>query len=547
MKPPRGTGVRAVLFGSGPRAALLASGAALALLLAACGGGSSTTSGVQRPVNRTFTYDTFTQVVVDGMDPATEYSNGIIAMSNMYETLTRYNQATHQVDPLLATSWTHSANGLTWTFQLRHGVYFHTGRLMNAAAARAALMRTIKMNGGAAYIWGAVKSIDAPGPYTLVFHLKYPSPLDLEASADYSAYIYDTNAAGTGSLTKWLNAPNDAGTGPYQLKTWSKGTEFELVLKKFPRYWGGWNSAHFTRVVFRVVTTDTTAAQLVESGQVNFVEQMNPALWHSLSGKPGVSLVSSPSWVNLLAQINSRALSLPVRQAISYAINYRGIAAALQGAASPASGIVPPGLFGHFANLPNYSYDPARAAALLHRAGYGPGGKPLNLTLTYTQGDSNEQVVASLLKSSLAKLNVNLTVQPLAWPTQWGRAKSGNAAQHQDIFIEEWWPDYADPFSWFTNLLATEKQPYFNLSYYSNPALDRQINRVEALVATNRPAGAQLYRTMQVEMLQQAPLAVLYDLNYQYALASGYSGLTVNPAYPNVVFVYNLHPLAPVG
>jgi len=546
MKRPRGSGPRATLLASGPRAALLASGTALALLLAACAGGSSTTSSVPRIANATFTYDTYTQVVVDGMDPATEYSNAIIAMSNMYETLTRYNQATHQVDPLLATSWTHSANGLTWTFQLRHGVYFHTGRLMTAAAAKAAIERTIKLNGGAAYVWGAVKSIDTPGTYTLVFHLRYPSPLDLEASADYSAYIYDTQAAGTASLTKWLNAPNDAGTGPYQLQTWNKGQEFELILKKFGKYWGGWNGTHFSRLVFRVVTADTTAAQLVESGQVSFVEQINPALWHSLSGKSGVSLVSSPSWVNLLAQINSKALSLPVRQAISYDINYAGIAAALQGAASPASGLVPPGLFGHFGNLPNYSYNPAKAAALLHQAGYGPKGKPLSLTLTYTQGDTNEQVVASLLKSSLAKLNVNLTVQSLAWPTQWGRAKSANATQHQDIFVEQWWPDYADPFSWFTNLLATEKQPYFNLSYYSSPALDSQINRVEALVATNRSAGAQLYRAMQVETLRQAPIAVLYDLNYQYVLASGYSGLTVNPAYPNVVFVYNLHPLAPV-
>jgi peptide/nickel transport system substrate-binding protein len=115
---------------------------------------------------------------------------------------------------------------------------------------------------------------------------------------------------------------------------------------------------------------------------------------------------------------------------------------------------------------------------LLQQAGYGPGTKPLNLSLTYTQGDTNEQLVATLMKSSLAKLNVNLTVQSLAWPTQWARGKSGNAAQHQDIFMEYWWPDYADPYSWFVNLLQTEKQPYFNLSYYSNPTLDSQINRV---------------------------------------------------------------------
>src|SRR5215813_12302170 len=135
-------------------AAASAAGIALALLLAACGGSSTYSKGSgKKPATSTvFTYDAYTQVMVDGWDPATEYSNGIIAMSNMYETLTRYNPVTHSVDPLLATSWTHSSDGLTWTFQLRKGVYFHTGRLMTAQAAAAAILRTKKMNGGASYI-----------------------------------------------------------------------------------------------------------------------------------------------------------------------------------------------------------------------------------------------------------------------------------------------------------------------------------------------------------------------------------------------------------
>jgi peptide/nickel transport system substrate-binding protein len=526
-----------------PGALLLACGSALTLALAACGGASPQQHAAARAASQTFTYATFAPVMVDGWDPATEYSDGIIAMSNMYETLTRYNPATHQVEPLLATSWTSAPNGLSWTFQLRHGVHFHTGRLMTASAAKAAIERTMKLNGGAAYVWGAVKTIAAPGPYTLVFHLKYPSPLDLEASADYSAYIYDTKAAGRGSLTKWLNSPHDAGTGPYTLQTWNKGQEFEVIQKAFPQYWGGWSGSHFKRVVFRVVPQDTTSAQLLRSGQVSFVEQMSPTLWSSLRGAPGVRLVSAASWQNLLGQLNSKTLSLPERQAISYGINYKGIIAALQGAAIPSSGIVPAGLLGHFSTLPNYSYDPARATQLLNRIGFGPGKKPLNLSLTYTQGDTNEQVVATLMKSSLAKLNINLSVQSLAWPTQWGKAKSASAAQHQDIFMEYWWPDYADPYSWFVNLLQSEKQPYFNLSYYSNPGLDKQINKVESLVATNRSAGQQLYRSMQVTILHQAPIAFLYNDNYQYAMSAGFSGFQVNQAYPNVVFAYDLKPL----
>jgi peptide/nickel transport system substrate-binding protein len=47
---------------------------------------------------------------------------------------------------------------------------------------------------------------------------------------------------------------------------------------------------------------------------------------------------------------------------------------------------------------------------------------------------------------------------------------------------------------------------------------------------------------MQLTVLQQAPLVSLYNVNYQYAMLSHISGFQVNPAYPNVVFAYDLKP-----
>ena len=51
--------------------------------------------------------------------------------------------------------------------------------------------------------------MSTPGQYTLVFHLSYPAPMDVATSAAYSAYIYDTQAAGStassSALTKWFN------------------------------------------------------------------------------------------------------------------------------------------------------------------------------------------------------------------------------------------------------------------------------------------------------------------------------------------------------
>ena len=524
---------------------LIAAGVAMSLLLLAACGSSAPSGSPTGPVSTTFTYDTYTQVMV-GWDPSTSYSNEIIGMSNMYETLTRYDSATEKVDPLLATSWTSSANALTWTFQLRPNVYFHTGRLMTAQAVKAAIERTIKLNQGAAYIWGAVKSIDTPSPDTIVFHLKYASPLDLNASADYAAYIFDTKAAGSGSLTKWFDAGHDAGTGPYTVQAWNSGQETELVQTAFAKYWGGWSGTHYKRVVYRVVPQDTTAAQLLTSGQVSFVEQLSPPLWASLKNNPKVQTTNDPSWQNLFGLMNCKSgplANLTVRQAISWGIDYKGIVAALKGAVVLSSGVVPPGLWGHFDDLPNYTYDSSKAAQMLNSVGYGPGKKPMSLTLTYTQGDSTEQLVATIMKSDLAQLNVNLSIKPLAWPTQWAKAQSTNLSQRQDMTLMYWWPDYADPYSWFINLFHSEATPYYNLCYYSNPSLDAMMAKAEREAATNRAAAVALYKQMQVTLLHDAPTLFLYNSNYQYALLKTVGNLQVNPAYPNVVFVYNLKPL----
>ena len=158
------------------RGLLVVAGVVMVLLLLAACGSSPQPGSSTGPISTTFTYDTYTQVMV-GWDPSTAYSNEIIAMSNMYETLTRYNPATKAVDPLLATSWTSSSDARTWTFQLRPNVYFHTGRLMTAQAVKAAIERTIKLNQGAAYIWSAVSSIDTPS------QRHHRVPLEVRSSA----------------------------------------------------------------------------------------------------------------------------------------------------------------------------------------------------------------------------------------------------------------------------------------------------------------------------------------------------------------------------
>jgi len=126
--------------------------AAFAVAAAACTddeGGGSTTGGGTNAEPDTFTYSVNSEVMI-GWDPATGYSNEVIALHNIYETLTRYNADTQEVEPLLADSWESSKDGLTWTFTLHPGVTFHTGNPLTAEAVKAAIERTMEIGEGSA-------------------------------------------------------------------------------------------------------------------------------------------------------------------------------------------------------------------------------------------------------------------------------------------------------------------------------------------------------------------------------------------------------------
>jgi peptide/nickel transport system substrate-binding protein len=534
------------------RLLLLGVAGTVAMAASACAGGqvrgadrspqpSSTgeTAATQtQPATATANDDTFVYApnldVVTDWDPATSYSNENIAMSNIYEGLTRYNSATRKPEPRLATEWTSAAEGKEWTFKLRQGVKFHTGAALDAEAAKKAIERTIKENSGAAYIWGAVDTIEAPDASTLKFTLKYATPLDVVAASGYAAYIYDTEA-----VDQVKDGKADAGTGPYTIDSWQKGKETELTLKAYEDYWGGWKPEQYKKVAFRVTPEITTAWQLLKQGEVNFVQRLNPQLFEQASDTEGVQVSRTPSFQNLLVLFNTAGgatKDVRVRQALQLAIDYDGLLAALKGAGVKASGLVPEGLVGHTANL-EAKQDLAKAQELLAAAGYGGDNEELKLTLTYAQGDEDQKLLVTLLTSALQKLNVTLQAKPMAWNAQWDQGK----AKGQDIFVMYWYPDYPDAYSWFFNVFRSNDKPELNLSYLKNAGIDAAIDELPKLTATDLFAAETSYDELQKKILQeQAAVAVPYVQTYQRALSADVQGYVDNPAYPNVVFFHDL-------
>ncbi|WP_214323098.1 ABC transporter substrate-binding protein [Nonomuraea sediminis] len=515
----------------------LAAVAALLILVTAC---ATTTAEVRQapPGDSSFVFVENLDVISD-WDPSTSYSNEIIALQNVYETLTIWNPVTRKAAPRLATSWHSSSDGKTWTFTLRPGMAFHTGRPVDAAAVKASIERTIKSKAGASYIWDAVSSIRADDQLTVTFTLKYAVPLDLVASSTYAAYVFDTQAAP--DLKKWFATGRDAGSGPYAVSTWRKGKEDELTLKAYPGYWGGWDQPHYQTVKFRVVPDPDRAWRLLLRGEVSFTHRLNPRLYARAKATPGVRTSQRQSFQTAMLLFNTAGgpmRDVRVRRAVQKAVDYRGIVAALRGAVSPASGVVPEGLLGYVPDrVPQQ--DLAGAADLLKQAGYGPGGKPLKLTLTYAEGDTDQRLLATHLEMALKQLNVTLEYRAMPWNAQWEQGKK----RGQDIFVMYWWPDYADGYSWFANVFHSMNPPVFNLTYLKDPGTDALLDSLPELTVTDRGAAQNAFEQATTRVLDQKAVAAFpWVVNYQRAYLGGIQGYDDNPAYPDVVFVYELRP-----
>lgn len=479
----------------------------------------------------------YTSEVVIFWDPSETFSNEIIWMHNVYETLIRYDPLTDNFEPVLATSYEVSEDGLVWKFYLRRNVKFHTGGIMNAHAVKFSIERTITRGMGASYIWDPVDQIEVIDEYTVAFHLKYPAPLDLIASAAYAAFIFDPNF----SDHDWFLEGNDSGTGPYTIES-HVGAEI-IVLKRFPEYWGGWSGKHFDKVVFQWVAEPATRRMMLEAGTADFTNMLPITEIEALKAVPGMEIVRTPSFQNLVALFNTakspdQPISNPlVRKALAYALPYEDIVEdVLGGFGRQSRGVVPYGLWGYSERVKQYTHSVETAKVLLAQAGYPEGG--FKLLITYVGGDENERRVAELWKSELAKLGIDLEIRGMPWDAQitLGHATDPNA--RQDIFLFYWWPDYAHPHSFLSAMFETLEPPLFNFSYYKNPLFDTLINKASALAALNRTEAINLYVEAQNILMEDAAGVAIYDLEYVRAKRASLKGYVDNPLYSHVVFWY---------
>jgi peptide/nickel transport system substrate-binding protein len=203
-------------------------------------------------------------------------------LNYLFEGLTRTSWLTNEVEPELAVSWTHSDDGLTWTFRLRQDVQWHDGTKFTAhdvdftfnqiiyneaipASARPGFnFRRFDEESGT---WKEAKMIvKALDDYTVECVLPVPFAPFLQSmgTSIYPKHILE-KYVNDGSFTSTWNVSTEPkkiiGTGPFTIERYDVGER--VILKRNPNYWlkdsEGHQLPYLEKIIFLIVPSQATA------------------------------------------------------------------------------------------------------------------------------------------------------------------------------------------------------------------------------------------------------------------------------------------------
>jgi peptide/nickel transport system substrate-binding protein len=339
------------------------------------------------------------------LDPDTfEGAPGISVIAATYDGLVNVAPVTGKVVPDLATSWSVSSNGLTYTFNLRKGVKFHDGTAVNAAAVEFSVNRAIKFAGVISSLIPPLSGMSAPNPNTIVFHLKAPDSTFIAnlASDDGLRILSPTTIKAHETSSKddgqtYLEN-HDAGSGPYEISF--DDIEHTLRLTAFPGYWGP--KPYYKNITIDMGLSATTMVLELQRGELGAIDGFGLTAQQITSLKNDSNLAhwSGPALYMANANVNPVGLfaSAAARRALQSAINTKAVDLGAFGTTgTPSTQFTPLGVLPAGVAVDHPSYNPGPLKALAASA--PPSEK--SILIGYPQPELTAGIAAQLMQAEL--------------------------------------------------------------------------------------------------------------------------------------------------
>lgn len=393
------------------------------------------------------------------------YSFDYDARSLMFEGLTGLDNH-GAVLPALAKSWTVSKDGLTYTFSLRSGVKFHSGKPLSSEDVKWSVEYLTNPKNRAYYMeqFSDVKSVETPDSSTAVFTLKRPfSPLLTVVSTAKAPIL---PAGSTFSPSAF--AP---GTGPFRFVEWQSG--HHLTLAAFKDYWVP-GIPYLSEITFKPIPDETVRITALKAKEVDIADELPyPVVTEAKKGKTEFNVVTHEAGVRRRMVFNTRIPpfnDLKLRQALAFAIDKKELAAGQTwGFAKPTNQRYPENSF-WFVDVKDRDHDLQKAKALLQEAGYKEGFK---IKVPVYPGPDME--LTTIVKDQLKRVGIDMELDVMDWAAHTKVRNNRQFTLYSAGMGGRPDPDqvyYADVYSKSTN----------NDSGYSNPEVDQLLEKARVVI-----------------------------------------------------------------
>ncbi len=332
-----------------------------------------------------------------------------------------------------------SADGLTYTFELRKNVWFHDGTPLTAQAAAKSWTYLLDPKNA----WpcrsnfisaGNVKvtKIEAIGDLTLAITLAKPAPELLTQMARSDCGEGAVMAESLTNSTVRQTVP--IGTGPYKVESIRPGQDVTLV--KFDRYsprsepmdgMAGKKEALIDKLIFVTIPDPAAANSGLLAGGIDVWPRIELSYLKDLEDNKNLTVSSAitPSIYTLAMQTAKGPLQNTVlRRAVSFAIDRKSMVQALTESRSPATGTIIPASSPFYTKSMDatFQYDLARAKQLLKDSGY----KNERIKITTNKNYPIMFETGVMIQAFLQAAGINADLEVVDFATQLSRYYAGD-------------------------------------------------------------------------------------------------------------------------
>ncbi len=452
----------------------------------------------------------------------------------IYESLLERDNRTLGLVPLLAQAYEVSPDRLSFLFTLRDDIRWQDGVPLTADDVKFTFDRIVDPKVDCPHLKSYFKDlvgVEVLDARSVRFNFSGPYFKSLEMIGGLS--IIPKHIFEKGDFNTHPGGRKPVGSGPYRFVHWDTGKE--IVLERNPGYRG--EKPHLARIVFRIITDDNAALQVLKSGEmdlmgltpIQWVKQTENSRFKRMFDKhryylPGYSYIG---W-------NSKRPFFEdpmVRRAMTMLVDRESILERLRF----GFGRIVTGSF--FYESPEYNkdiepwpYDPKEAASLLDKAGWkdsdGDGvrdrdGVPFRFEFSIVSGVLFHEQLSTILKEELSKVGIDMTIRPLEWALF---TKVLDERTYDAVTLGWSLPVEADPYQvWHSS--QTEKGS--NIVGFKNEEADRIIE--EARVTFDKGKRIELYRRFHQILHEQQPYTFLFVSESLVAVSRRFSNVIVYP------------------